>query len=180
MNALDDEALSMLRWYLILTKPLGERIAQANLERQGYEVYLPRLIKTARRNGNGRACEAALFPRYLFLRLSEGYQPLSPVHSSVGVSAVVRFGSRYAVVPEQVIHDLREREDPETGLHRLTVPPPLTLGTPVKVTMGPFDGLEGVFERGEGPQRVVILLKLLGQDVPVRAPADFILPSRAA
>jgi transcriptional antiterminator RfaH len=170
----------MLRWYLILTKASSERIAQANLERQGYEVYLPRVVKTVRRNGSSRDCVIALFPRYLFLRLSEGRQALSPVHSSVGVSAVVRFGSGYAVVAEHVIRNLREREDPEFGLHRLTGPAPLTLGTPVKVTRGPFDGLEGVFERREGAQRVVILLKLLGQDVPVRAPADFIWPSRAA
>jgi transcriptional antiterminator RfaH len=170
----------MLRWYLVLTKPSSERIAQANLERQGYEVYLPRLVKTVRRNGRGRDSIVALFPRYLFLHLSEGRQVLSPVHSSVGVSTVVRFGSRYAIVPDHVIHSLRGREDAETGLHRLTDTPPLTLGMPVRVTMGPFDGLEGVFEREEGAQRVVVLLKFLGQDVLVRAPAEFILPSRAA
>jgi len=170
----------MLRWYLILTKPSSEGIAQANLERQGYEVYLPRVVKTMRRNGSGRECVVALFPRYLFLHLNEGRQALSSVHSSVGVSAVVRFGSRYAIVPDHVIRNLHEREDPETGLHRLTGPPPLTIGMPVRVMMGPFDGLEGVFEREEGAQRVVVLLRLLGQDVPVRTPTGFILPSYAA
>ena len=34
----------MLRWYLIHTKPLSEVLAQTNLERQGYQVYLPRAI----------------------------------------------------------------------------------------------------------------------------------------
>jgi transcriptional antiterminator RfaH len=170
----------MLRWYLVFTKPSSERIAQANLGRQGYEVYLPRVVKTVRRNRSGRGYIVALFPRYLFLRLREGYQVLSPVHSSVGVSAVVHFGSRYVIVPDHVIRSLREREDPVTGLHRLADPPPMTLGMPVKVTMGPFDGLEGVFEREEGAQRVVVFLKLLGQDVPVHTPSDFIMPSYAA
>ncbi len=170
----------MLRWYLILTRPSSERIAEANLERQGYDVYLPRIVKAMRRNGSRRESVVALFPRYLFLRLHEGRQVLSPVHSSVGVSAVVRFGSRYAIVPDHIIRNLHEREDPETGLHRLTGPPLLTIGMPVRVIMGPFDGLEGVFEREEGAQRVVVLLKLLGQDVPVRTPAAFVLPSCAA
>ena len=168
----------MLRWYLIHSKPLAETVAQLNLERQGYETYLPRLGHWVRRGNRRKDYVSALFPRYLFLRLNEGYQPLGPVRSSVGVTSVVRFGLSYAAVADEIIRDLRARE--EDGLHRLRGRPGLKPGAQVRVTMGPFDGLEGVFEREAGADRVMVLLRLLGQDVRVRISADYVAPREAA
>lgn len=163
----------MRRWYLIHTKPAGERAAQVQLERQDYRTYLPRLLQTVRRKGQARARVAPLFPRYLFLNLDEGRQCLAPVHSTLGVAGVVRFGTRFATVPDAIIRQLREREDPQTGLHDLQTPRP-TPGAPVRITAGVFAGLEGVFEREEGAERVVVLLSLLGQERQVRFPAELV------
>jgi transcriptional antiterminator RfaH len=165
----------MLRWYLIRTKPAGESLAVTNLDRQGYEVYWPRAVQTVRCNSRWRNRIASLFPGYLFLRLNEGKQALNPVNSTVGVFGVVRFGSRYTVVPDQVIRDLRARADPNTGLYRLSHTATLKAGTVVRIKTGPFDGLEGVFERQAGAERVVVLLKLLGHNASVSFPVDSIL-----
>jgi transcriptional antiterminator RfaH len=163
----------MRRWYLIHTKPAGERGAQLQLQRQNYQTYLPRLIQTVRRRGRPRAQIGPLFPRYLFLNLDEGRQCLAPVRSTPGVANVVRFGACFATVPDEIVRQLREREDPETGLHTLH-PPPLARGTSVRITSGVFAGLEGVFEREEGADRVVVLLSLLGQERQVRFPAELV------
>src|SRR5262245_61748704 len=108
-----------MRWYLIHTKPAGEKAAEINLARQGYEVYLPQLLQSVKRGL--KCCERVvpLFPRYLFLHLREGSQALAPARSSVGVSNVVRFGSDYAVVPDRIVLEITSRADPATGLHRL-------------------------------------------------------------
>ena len=166
----------MLRWYQIHTKPLSEGIAQANLERQGYEVYLPRAAQAVRCNGYWQDRIVALFPRYLFLRLNEGRQSLGPVRFTMGVASVVRFGSKYTIVPDQVIRDLRARADSATGLHRLGRVSQLAPGTPVRIRTGPFDGLDGVFEREAGAERVVVLLNLLGQAVSAYVPGDSVRP----
>jgi transcriptional antiterminator RfaH len=170
----------MLRWYVIRTKPSRESVAEANLRRQGYEVYVPRMLQHARSHGQLRECIVPLFPRYLFLQLSEGLQALNPVRSSIGVASIVRFGACYAVVPDKIIMQLRLRADPISGLHRLARPPLLMRGATVRITMGPFEGLDGIFEREAGAERVVVLLKLLGQDAPVRISADFVAPGYAA
>jgi transcriptional antiterminator RfaH len=170
----------MLRWYLIHTKPAREGLAEANLQRQGYTVHLPRMLHSARRHGQWRECVVPLFPRYLFLHLSEGRQALGPVRSSLGVTGIVRFGARYAIVPDEIILHLRLRADPESGLHRLANRPLLSHGAAVRITTGPFEGLDGVFEREAGSARVVVLLNLMGQDAPVRVPADFVAPADAA
>jgi len=169
-----------LRWYLIHTKPAREALAQTHLQHQGYELYLPRVLQSVRRRGRCRESITPLFPRYLFMRLSEGHQALSPVLSSRGVAGVVRFGASYAIVPDRIIAELRHRADPQSGLHRLMDPPSFVRGAAVHVTAGPFEGLTGVFERAAGSARVVVLLNLLGQEAPVRIPVDFVLPGYAA
>jgi transcriptional antiterminator RfaH len=138
------------------------------------------MVHSVRRHGHWHECVAPLFPRYLFLQLREGRQALSPVRSSIGVAGIVRFGASYAIVSDQIMSDLRLREDPETGLHRLAKRPCLARGSPVHIATGPFEGLDGVFEREAGSDRVVVLLNLLGQDAQVRIPADFVLPGCAA
>jgi len=170
----------MRRWYLIQTKPCGELIAQSNLERQNYEVYLPRVLQPVRLQGQWRGRIVALFPRYMFLCLDEGRESLAPVRSTVGVASVVHFGSNYALVPDAVIRDLRARADPDSGLHRLNRPPLFTKGAAVRLAVYPFGGLEGVFECLVGAERAVVLLRLLGHDARVRVPAGLLIPRHAA
>ena len=169
----------MLRWYLIRTKPGGEATAQENLQRQGFEIYLPRVVQTVRRLGRWRESIAPLFPRYLFLRLAEGRQALAPVRSSLGVTDIVRFGCAYAIVPDHIVRSLQGRADPATGLHQLAGQLVLTAGARVRIGAGAFEGLDGVFERHAGPDRVLVLLNLLGQDASVRVPTQFVWPQRA-
>lgn len=169
----------MSRWYLIHTKASGELVARTNLERQGYEVYLPRILQPLRRAGRWVEAIVALFPRYLFLRLREGHQTFAPIRSTMGVANVVKFGASYAVVPDLVIGNLRLRENPGSGMHRLNGRT-LAAGTPVRITFGAFRDLEGVFEREVGSERVIVLLKMLGGDAQVRVATNLIVPSAAA
>jgi transcriptional antiterminator RfaH len=168
------------RWYLIHTKPASEVAARVNLERQGYEVYLPRLLQSLRQRGHWKERIAALFPRYLFLRLHEGLQALAPVRSTVGVSDVVRFGSSYATVPDCVIRQLQSRADPRSGLHIQQRCRSLAAGDAVFIEAGPFGGIEGIFECESGSERVVILMKLLGREIPIRVPVALVLPGHPA
>ena len=169
-----------LRWYLLHTKPSREALAQHHLERQGFEVYYPRLRQWVRWRGQLKERVVALFPRYLFLHLNEGQQSLRPVHSTIGVASVVRFGWQYTVVSEAVIRELQMRADADTGLHQLTGAPALARGAPVRVCAGAFDGLEGIFQRPAGADRVVVLLALLGRDTAVHVPARHVQPSLGA
>jgi transcriptional antiterminator RfaH len=165
-----------VRWYLIHTKPTREMVAEVNLRRQGYQVYYPRLLRPTRIRGRWVDRVAALFPRYLFLRLAVGHQAMGPVRSTVGVANIVRFGNDYTAVPDAVVENLRKRADAESGLHRLHSHAPFEPGSNVRVVAGVFEGLEGVFQRESGDERVMLLLGLLGSDTLVQLPARFVLP----
>ncbi len=170
----------MFRWYLIRTKPNGEATAQTNLERQAYEVYFPCLSQSLLCRGRWRERVVPLFPGYLFLHLDEGRQALAPVQSTLGVTGTVRFGACYAIVPDGVIRDLRARADPATGLHRLSLTAGIAAGARVRILAGPFDGLEGIFERETGADRAIVLLRVLGQTASVRVPVANVVPRYAA
>lgn len=162
-------------WYLVHTKPGREEIAEFNLLRQNYQVYHPRLLRPTRHRGSWIEKVVSLFPRYIFLRLTQG-QDLGPVRSTVGVANIVRFGHAYAVVPGQIVEDLRLRADPETGLHVLQGRAQFNLGSSVRIVAGVFEGLEGIFQRESGAERVVLLLGLLGRETLVEVPSAFVMP----
>ena len=162
-------------WYVIRSKPRGESIAQTQLARQGFRVYFPRLLQPARVRGRWVDRIEPLFPRYLFLRADVEKQSLAPVRSTVGITEIVRFGNEYAIVPDQVVVDLMNRAEPETGLHRLRKPL-YERGVHVRVSEGPFSGLEGVFECHEAEERVLILLEVLGRQTRVRIPVGQVEP----
>lgn len=59
-------------WYLLFTKPKQEKAALENLERQGYQCYLPIFLSEKLRQGLLTFSDEPLFPRYLFIRLGQG------------------------------------------------------------------------------------------------------------
>ena len=152
----------MSEWYLVYCKARQEESAASGLEEQGYAVYLPKL-KTRRRRSQGMVdIIQSLFPRYLFVSLTDKEQSIAPVRYTAGVSNLVRFSVDYVPVPQGMIEALQAREDPETGFHRLTAPN-LKQGDRVRIQSGAFAGIEGVFQARSGRDRVIVLFELLGQ-----------------
>lgn len=149
------------RWYLVYCKPRQERVAVENLERQGYETYLPRVRETRRRAGQRVKVIAPLFPRYLFIHLDEEFDNWGPIRSTLGVVSLVRFGQLPARVPDELLDLLRRREDAE-GLQAID-PQPLKAGMRVRVASGSLAGYEGIFLAKSGRERVIVLLDILGK-----------------
>jgi transcriptional antiterminator RfaH len=170
---------AQLHWFLVFTKPAGEQLAKTNLERQGYGVYHPRLLRPTLHRGRWVERVVSLFPRYLFVQLDAAHQSLAPVRSTLGVANIVRLAQQATVVPSHVVDGLMRRADPVTGLHRLSRSRPLEPGSRVKVIAGAFEGLDGIFECQGGGDRVIVLLKLLGHDTPVRIPSEWVALSVA-
>ena len=63
-----------MHWYLVHTKPRQEKCALENLQRQGFQCYLPTLLSEKLRQGVLTVVDEPLFPRYLFIRLGRGIQ----------------------------------------------------------------------------------------------------------
>ena len=165
------------RWYAVCCKPRQEAIAELNLLRQGYRVYLPRIRMRLRRRGHWIDAIEVLFPRYIFIRLDPLLHSTASVRSTRGVVGLVRFGVQPAAVPDEVMDALLQREDAGSGLHQ-DRRPLFSTGEMIKLVDGPLTGMEGVFAQQDGDKRVVVLLELMGKANRVTVSRDWI--ARAA
>ena len=120
------------RWYLVYCKPRQETVAQENLQRQGYETYLPRLHEARRRQGRRLSVIAPMFPRYLFVHLNTQTDTWGPIRSTIGIVSIVRFGRAAAHAPDSLIQILKDREDAE-GIQILP-PDEYKPGSKVRIT----------------------------------------------
>ncbi len=153
-----------LSWYVVHTKVRQEALAMTNLNRQGFECYMPMIKLEKIRQRKTATVAEPMFPRYLFIRLdtSGSGQSWSPIRSTLGVSQLVRFGGQPAVVDAKLIELLRTREQvgqPE----RL-----FKSGERVVVADGPFAGIEAIFKATDAESRSMILLEMLSKPVAMR------------
>lgn len=163
----------MKRWYLVYTKSRKEKVAEENLKRQGYEVYLPLIEQARRRRERRTETIEPLFPRYLFLCFRPGCDNIAPIRYTTGVSGLVRFTEEPAVVPDQIIASLRSRADGKSGLHR-PKDPMLAPGDMVTIEEGPLSGVGAIFLAGTGQERVAILVHMLGRQNRVSVERDLV------
>jgi transcriptional antiterminator RfaH len=151
-------------WYLVHTKPRQEDVALANLQRQGYECYLPQMrIERIRRRKADVATEP-MFPRYLFIRLDSSDQgkSWSPIRSTLGVSQLVHFGARAAKVDDALVELLRRREQ------AMPMDAMFHSGDSVVITDGPFAGIEAIYQTADADRRAFILLEILSKPVSMQ------------
>lgn len=161
-------------WYAVSCKPRQEAIAEENLLRQGYRVYLPRILSERRRHGQWTGVIEPLFPRYLFIRVDPTLRSTAPVRSTRGAIGLVRFGCQPAIVPQEIIDAIVRREAPGSGLHQddRTL---FRAGEPVKLGEGPLAGMEGIFVEEDGEKRAIVLLELLGKANKIRVNRDWVV-----
>ena len=160
-------APSTLSWYLVHTKPRQEEIALANLQRQGYECYLPQMRIERVRRRKAEVATEPMFPRYLFIQLDSSDQgkSWSPIRSTLGVSQLVHFGARAAKVDDTLVDLLRQREralPTEVMFHS---------GDSVVITDGSFAGIEAIYQTADAERRAFILLEILAKPVSMHIDA---------
>lgn len=154
-----------MHWYLVHTKPRQERCALQNLERQGYECYLPTIPTERLRQGSLALADEPLFPRYLFIRLGLDYSAKGwgPIRSTTGVSRLVSFGVEPAKVDDGLINLLRKKETAvQAEPERLFKP-----GERVRLTEGAFAGIEGIYQMTDGERRVMVLIEMMSKPVSI-------------
>ena len=101
----------MKRWYALRTKVQQEVWAENNLIERGLEVYLPRYLKRRRHARKTDYIQAPLFPRYLFARADVDLGERPTMAYAPGIDYVVSFGDRLATVGNNIIDEIRARED---------------------------------------------------------------------
>jgi transcription antitermination factor NusG len=157
-----EHVMSQARWYAAYTCANHERRVGAELGAREVEHFLP-LYSSVRCWKDRRVrLDLPLFPGYVFVRLA--LRDRLRVAQIPSVVRLVGFNGLPAALPDEEMEILR------AGLSQSlrTEPHPfLTVGRRVRITGGPFAGLEGVLKRKRNSPRVVVSLSLIQRSVAV-------------
>ncbi|MCP9471115.1 MAG: hypothetical protein NNA30_00070 [Nitrospira sp.] len=150
-------------WYVVRTKPHQEAVAESSLLRGGIEAICPRIQERRLIRRKMQQIISPLFPGYLFAKSSPSEWRL--IQYARGVRHLVSLGAGPVAVKPEVMEEIFQRL--KGGI---VVPEPVafTRGAVVRITEGPLQGLEAVFERElPGQQRALLLMKMLVGQVRV-------------
>jgi transcriptional antiterminator RfaH len=161
----------MNAWYVVYTQAMGELKALMNLQRQGFDAYLPRYRKQRRHARKVDRVAAPLFPRYLFVNMDIAKARWRAINSTFGVSHLVATGDSPVPLLGSIVDSIRARED-DGGMIALHDEDGFKRGDKVWILDGPLGEQEGLFDRHSDDARVTVLLDILGRTVKVRVAKD--------
>ena len=152
-------------WYAAQLKANGFSKSFANLDRQGFQSFMPLRRTTVRHARQVRETLKPIFPGYLFNRFGESHSDWRKVNATAGVSKLISFAQNLlAPVPQELIDSLRLRCDQKNILLPLT---DLAAGVRVKVLSGAFSEFNGQVETLLQGDCTQLLLEFMGQTTRV-------------
>ena len=168
-------ALQALRaeqhWYAAYTCAQHEKRVAAELGIREVEHFLPLYSSVRRWKDRRVTLDVPLFPGYVFVRLA--LRDRLRVLQIPSVVRLVGFNGQPTALPDTEMEIMRSGLC--QGLHAKPHPF-LAVGRRVRITGGPFAGLEGVLKRRKNSVRVVVSLSLIQRSVAVDVDVTDVAP----
>ncbi len=156
-------------WYVLHTKSRFENVVHEGLLGKSMEVFLPKITVQSKRKDRKKMIRVPLFPGYVFVRTD--LNPYEHVEIVKTTGAVRLVGNAIGPVPvaDSKIESLRIMVSTDKPVATGTV---FQKGERVMVIAGPFAGVEGIFSRYQGLDRVIVHLDVLGRFAAVQVDID--------
>lgn len=160
-----------ISWYALRSKPRKEEVLWQQLLAREYEVFFPRL-RVHPVNPRSRKLRP-YFPGYMFVQVDLEETGLSTFKWMPHAIGLVSFDNEPATVPDNLIYEIRKRVD-EIAAAGGEFYDGLKPGDPVRISSGPFEGYEAIFDtRIPGSERVRVLIQMLSdRHIPVEIQAS--------
>ena len=159
----------MSQWYLIQVKPNSHRLAERNLQRQGFETFIPMQDTTQRKMNCFINQLKPLFPGYMFVNVKSDITHWRKINSTIGVSRLVSFDGKPKTIPEKLISSLMLRCDDEGKILPSKL---LKEGASVKFLSGPFANFAATVDIIDPEERVWVLMEFMQQQAHVQITTD--------
>jgi transcriptional antiterminator NusG len=170
------EPSSFAHWYVLYTRSRCEQLVYNQLATKGFHVFLPKLERWSRREGQQHLISIPMFPSYLFLHYTMDKLGYIEVRKARGLVRILgERWDRLSVVPdvemEAIQQVLRSR--------LATLPHPyLKEGQRIRITRGALAGVEGILvHRKPGKGLLVLSVDLLRRSVAVEVDCSAVVPA---
>lgn len=143
---------------------LRQRIQSMDMDGYIYEVLVPTETKIKIKNGKRKSVREKIFPGYVLVNMVVTDESWYVVRNTPGVTGFVGTGITPTPVSEQEITSLQKRMGLEEPKYQLDI----SVGTPVKITDGPFKDFDGkVSEVDESRGKVKVLVPVFNRETPI-------------
>ena len=156
-------------WFILQFKPNSHHLAAKNLNRQGFETFLPLHETTSRKLSRFINTSKPLFPGYMFIKFDKLESEWHKINSTYGVSRLITFNSILKSMPIGFVDSLMKRYDLSGKLLPIQK---LKKGDQVTVLTGPFANFIATVEKYEDNQRIWVLMDLMGRKSKIQATTD--------
>jgi transcriptional antiterminator NusG len=161
------------RWYVLHTysgyednveKNLKQRIESMDMEDKIFKILIPTEKKIKIKNGKRKIVEERIFPGYVLEEMIVTDDSWYVVRNTPNVTGFIGTGTIPTPISEKEIKELRKRMGVEEPKFKIDV----SVGSPVRITDGPFKNLEGkITFIDEAKGKIKILVSMFGRETPV-------------
>jgi len=156
-------------WHALTVRSRHEKIVAEGLCGRGLEQFLPLYRSKRSWSDRTKILDMPLFPGYVFCRFGEA-ERLRAL-STPGVTSILGFGGRDAVVEEHEVDSVRRMLAAGLAVEPW---PHVRTGHIVEIHSGPLSGLRGLVVREKGQWRVVVNVDLLQRSVSAELERDMV------
>jgi len=156
-------------WFILQFKANSHHQAKTNLNRQGFDVFLPLHDTTSRRLSRFINTSKPLFPGYMFIKFDRTESEWYKINNTYGVSRLITFNSILKSIPTTFVDSLMMRYDLSGKLLPIKK---LEKGDHVTILKGPFTNFIATVEKYEADERICILMDLMGRKTKIQTISD--------
>ena len=163
----------MKEWIAVYTKPRHEKVVSNEFKERNIESYLPLVSRKRRWSDRMKWVDTPIFKSYLFARIE--LKNYIDVLQTRGVHHIIKFQNKIAVIPDIQIDNLKKMIeggfDPFPSEY-------FTIGDEVEVVGGPLKGINGVVDRNDTPDKLIIKIDAIQHAVAVQIESKYLKPTK--
>ena len=146
-------------WYVVQLKSNSHKVAELNLNRQGFKTFVPVQEVSQRRVSRFVSSIKLLFPGYMFVSFNPEEPFWTKIRSTIGVLRLVGIGEKPKDIPSYIIEEIMQMCD-----HSGKFLPSKTLakGDNVRIIRGSFADFLATIDKIHDNKRIHVLLKFMG------------------
>lgn len=161
------------RWYVLHTysgyeenvsQNLKQRIGSMDMEDRIFNILIPTEKKIKIKNGKRKVLEEKIFPGYVLVEMIVNDESWYVVRNTPHVTGFIGTGTTPTPISEKEVKELQKRMGVDEPKFKIDV----SVGSPIRITDGPFKNLEGkIIHIDESKGKVKASVSMFGRETPV-------------
>ena len=151
------------QWYAVYVRSRHEKKVCQLFEKMGIESSLPLIKITRKWSDRKKKVEIPLFRGYVFVKIDVGRDKLNILQTN-GVVKFIGIKKKPSRIPDEEIRWIHMMvEESDTVKNEKEIP----VGQKIRVSAGPFKGVEGIVARTGNQSRLVIVIESIMHAVSI-------------